>query len=179
MNYHPSWNPSAVEVFEKMILAHGGWEAWDKRLSVRLKLVHFDGFLVALKGLGKTFHAPKTLIIDPKNRKVIFEFASHADAFENGRLVFSPTHEQVADGRTLFKKHVFETWSPAHALYFFGYAWANYIGYPFILPQFELLNWDSRNTRSRFQIKFPKEFHTHCQVQTFYFDGQGSDLFGH
>jgi hypothetical protein len=167
-NYHKSWPEEAIAEFEKGIAAHGGWTAWDKFTAINLKIKEFRGMLVFTKGLGKTFFAPNLLKIDPKKRVVEFEYGTHTDRFENGRLIFSPQKQVIENGRTLFSRGIFEKWHPQHALYFFGYAWSNYIGYPFILPEFELLDWKT----GVFKIRFPNSFHTHSNVQTFYFDSQ-------
>jgi hypothetical protein len=172
MKYHASWSPQAIEIFEKTITAHGGWSAWDQVSQVKLHLKEFRGLLPWLKGLGKTFFAPIEMTIDPKRRQVEFDYGAHKDRFQNGELIFSPEKKHVLDGRQIFTKSVLEKWWPQHALYFFGYAWANYLSYPFILPQFELIAWTSTSSSSWFKIRFPESFHTHSRVQSFYFDSQ-------
>jgi hypothetical protein len=168
--YHPTWQRPAIESFEKSIAAHGGWDTWETLQPIQLKLTKFEGLLPFLKGLGKTFQSPLEMKIDSRRRIVEFNYDSHIDTFNNGHLIYSPEKKEIPDGRTIFKKEVLEKWFPQHSLYFFGYAWANYIGYPFILPQFELLQWEVGAKYSRFKIRFPENFHTHSRVQTFYFD---------
>lgn len=171
--YHSSWSPEAVARFETAVAAHGGWDAWDRFEKVSLDLIEFRGLLPFVKGLGRTFEKPKTITVDPRKRIVEFAYETHSDFFFDGKLVYSPAKVEVADGRTIFKKMTFERWRPQHALYFFGYAWANYIGYPFILPPFELVTWKKTTEGSAFRIRFPPSFHTHCPEQTFYFAGDG------
>jgi hypothetical protein len=170
MKYHSSWSESAIDSFEKAIVAHGGWSAWDKFETVTMKLKKFEGFLPFVKGLTKTFQAPTTIVVNPKTRRVEFDYDTHKDIFLDGNLTFSPEKKVIPDGRTIFKKTTFEKWTPGHSLYFFGYAWANYIGYPFILPQFELIEWQTAETTTSFRIRFPDNFHTHSRVQKFYFN---------
>lgn len=170
MQYHSSWPADAKEYFERAIHAHGGWTAWNAFTSLELKLEKFSGTLVLAKGLHRTFHAPDKLIVIPKKRQVNFVFRNHVDTFENGRITFSSEKKVIEDGRSLFKKTTLEQWYPEHAAYFFGYAWANYTSYPFILPEFELLSCSLSPDVSFFEIKFPDSFHTHCPVQKFYFD---------
>lgn len=171
--YHASWPSPAIERFEKHIAAHGGWDAWDRFDRVTLDLVEFRGLLPFVKGLGRTFVKPNTITIDPKKRVTEFGYGSYSDVFIDGKLIYSLEKIEIADGRSIFKKTTFERWTPAHALYFFGYAWANYIGYPFILTPFELLEWKTGAGGSVFKIRFPESFHTHCPVQTFYFAEYG------
>ncbi len=139
MNYHKSWSQKAIDSFERVIAAHGGWASWDCFDSVTMRLIKFEGFLPFVKGLTKTFQASKKIIVSPKTRLVEFDYETHKDIFLDGQLTFSPEKKVVVDGRTLFKKRTFEKWTPEHSLYFFGYAWVNYISYPFILPNFKLL----------------------------------------
>jgi len=170
MKYHASWPVSALESFEKAIAAHGGWAAWGKFETITMKLKKFEGFLPSVKGLTKTFQAPKEITVNPKIRFVEFDYGVHKDTFLDGKLTLSREEKVISDGRTIFKKATFEKWTPEHSLYFFGYAWANYIGYPFILPQFELMGWKIKGLTTRFKIKFPDGFHTHSRIQKFYFN---------
>lgn len=170
MKYHSSWPSPAIVAFEKAIVAHGGWQAWSDFDEVTLKLREFRGFLLDLKGFGKTFSPPIDVTINPKNKRVAFNYGAFRDTYRNGALIFSPEQKHVADGRTLFSRSVFEKWQPQHALYFFGYAWANYIGYPFILPEFELMDWKIHKLTSWFKIRFPDGLHAHSRIQKFYFD---------
>lgn len=170
MNYHESWSTTAKEAFEKTIAAHGGWAAWENFKTVDLRLKEFRGLLPYIKGLGVTFQSPLLMTIDPKKRYVEFSYENHKDSYQDGALIFSAQKKSASNGREIFKRSTFEKWHPQHGLYFFGYAWSNYIGYPFILPQFELLEWKSKSSSSWFKIRFPESFHTHSQVQKFYFD---------
>ncbi len=172
MHYHPSWSNEAKTHFEEIIHAHGGLSAWNKLDFFKFKLKKFSGALVYAKGLNRTFYAPKEVIVFPKERKTQFIYDSHADTFENGKITYSVQKNTIANGRDLFKKSTFEQWYPEHAAYFFGYAWVNYLSYPFILPQFELLNYRIKKGKSQFEIRFPNNFHTHCQVQMFFFNSE-------
>ncbi len=172
MIYHNSWSEQAKNQFEKAVAAHGGWQAWNELASVRIKINKFTGFLQQLKGLGRTYEIPDSVIINPKSRRADFHYADHTDTFHDGRLVYSTRQVTVEDGRSLFTSTTFEQWQPQHALYFFGYATVNYLSYPFILPQFELLNFKTTGSSHCYTIRFPGNFHTHCAIQTFYFDSE-------
>jgi hypothetical protein len=170
MNYHESWTTEAKSHFEEIIKAHGGWEAWNQLECLSLELKSFKGFLVFVKGLGRTFAAPEQIEVFPKKRRVDFKYPSHTDTFESGKIIYSPEKKTVDDGRTLFRKTSFEKWYPQHAAYFFGYAWANYLSYPFILPEYRLLSWERKQQVTTFTIEFPESLHTHSRVQKFYFN---------
>lgn len=147
--------------------------AWEKLEKLQFQMKTFKGALVFVKGLGRTFFASRSIHVFPKQRKVEFLYEDHTDTFENGRIIYSRSKKQIENGRLLFRRTTFEQWYPQHAAYFFGYAWANYMSYPFILPNFELLNFKVHNNGSAaFKIRFPIDFHTHCQDQIFYFSQQ-------
>lgn len=172
MQYHSSWTDEAKNNFENIILTHGGWNAWSKLDNFKFGLRKFKGALVYAKGLNRSFFTPKEIIVSPKDRKTEFIYESHKDIYENGSVFLSlGNHKSIENGRDLFKKSTFEQWHPEHAAYFFGYAWVNYLSYPFILPEFELLSYKVKSgIASRFEISFPPDFHTHCQIQVFYFN---------
>lgn len=169
MRFHASWSKEAKRYFTSVIQAHGGWDAWERVDSLSFRLKEFRGALVFAKGLHRTFHPPKELKIFPKKRRVEFSYDGHGDLFDDGRITFSPARTVVVNGRSLFKGSTFEQWRPEHAAYFFGYAWSNYLSYPFILPEFELLRFRIGDDVSYFEIKFPENFHNHCRVQNFIF----------
>lgn len=170
MNFHPSWSTEAKEYFNQVIEAHGGWAAWQKLQQIRFKLNEFRGGLVFVKGVGKTFFKPDEIISFPHRRRIDFVYGTHTDTFENGKLTYSPQKKVIEDGRSIFRKTTFEPWYPEHSTYFFGYAWANYTSYPFILLEHELLGCKIGTNKSVFDIRFPENFHTHCRDQKFFFD---------
>src|SRR5262249_13142412 len=64
------------------------------------------------------------------------------------------------------------------ALYFFGYALANYHAFPFLLPRASFVGW--RRWRRRrggalrgMALDLPADVPTHSRRQTFFFDGGG------
>ncbi len=170
MNYHVSWPEDARRFLDKVVNAHGGHASWDKVHSITFSLKKFSGALLFAKGLNRTFQPAKKIWVYPKQRKVTFEYQDHVNSFENGKVTFSKEGKVIPDGRMIFRRSTFEQWSPAHATYFFGYAWANYISYPFILSEFELLSHELNSDNPFLEIKFPEGFHTHCRIQKFYFN---------
>ncbi|MGZ3691014.1 MAG: hypothetical protein ACXVAX_05910, partial [Pseudobdellovibrio sp.] len=168
---YTNWSSEARDEFERIIAVYGGWKAWNDLESVTFKLREFRGGLVFVKGLGRSFFKPDKISVNPKTRQVDFYYGPRVDTFKNGEV-------SGIDGRSYFKKTTFEQWGPGHSAYFFGYAWANYISYPFNLPQFELLDYKIQKTGSEFKIRFPDNYHTHCPEQIFYFN-ENKMLFRH
>jgi len=170
VDYHESWPATERASFETVIRAHGGWAAWDRFDRVRFRLRRFRGALVLAKGLGRTFSAPFAVTVEPKARRVAFHYEGHDDLFEDGKVTFGPDHATTSAGPGLFARRMLERWYPPQATYFFGYAWANYFSYPFILPRFELVKSERRPAAWVLDLRFPVGFHTHCEVQRFHFD---------
>jgi len=167
--YHQTWSAEAKAEFEKIISAHGGWQAWAQFGDFSFAVKKFCGFLLFVKGQNRSFFSPKFVTVNPKTKSLIFDYGTHRDTYVDGRLLLS-NGQVIEDGISLFTKKVFEQWTPAHMLYFFGYALVNYAGYPFILPEHELLNFQVKDGQSYFDIKFAEGFRTHSRIQRFYFD---------
>lgn len=167
--YHQSWAPEAKTRFEKIISAHGGWQAWENFGDFQFKLKTFSGFLLFVKGQNRSFFTPWSVTVNPKTKTLVFDYSTHQDTYSDGRLTMADGRV-IEDGESLFSKAVFEQWTPAHVLYFFGYALVNYAGYPFILTGHELVDFKITDSKSSFDIKFPAGFRTHSRIQRFYFD---------
>ena len=60
-------------------------------------------------------------------------------------------------------------WGPLDALYFFGYALANYFSLPFLLASTRLV----RMRPNGVVVDFPSGFDTHSRRQAFHFDRSG------
>ena len=167
--YDSSWTKEARERFEDVVAAHGGWAAWSAVERIDFELTQFSGALLFLKGYPRSFVRPGRVSVLPHERVVTFEYPTHRDKFEDGRVTFGVEQQVLANGRVAFSGATFERWHALHATYFFGYAWANYLSYPFILPNHQLLRCDVRPRSSSFTIAFNSTFHTHSEVQEFYF----------
>lgn len=168
--YHKSWSPEAKEEFEKCIVAHGGWDAWSQFDEFTFDVKKFCGFLLVVKGQNRSFFSPKKVRVNPKTKTLAFDYSTHVDTYADGLLTLTQENKVIQDGLKLFTKGVFEQWTPAHMLYFFGYALVNYVSYPFILPEFELIRFKSKNGKSVFDIRFSEDFRTHSREQRFYFN---------
>lgn len=167
--YHSSWSAEAKVEFEKCILAHGGWDAWNNFNNFTFSFKKFNGVLLFVKGLGRNFHTPDQITIIPKSKTAIFDYGYYSDQYKDGLLYIHDKDLTIIEGRQIFKQSTFEQWTPEHALYFFGSALVNYISYPFILPQFELLSFKVNNYIRTFEIKFPESYRTHSIKQKFFF----------
>jgi hypothetical protein len=171
--YHPSWSDEAQATFERHIAAHGGFEAWEALRVIEFEPQEVGGFLLALKGLGRTCFSPRRIVAHVKERRVEFVYGSHTDTYANGAVTSQPRDVTVTDGRVLFRGTTFEPWYPEHAAYFFGYAWTNYLSLPFLLPELELVAAQVRGARHSYCVRFPERAHTHSPLQRFIFGSDG------
>jgi hypothetical protein len=138
-----------------------------------LQPMSLTGPLPWLKGVGRTFPLPARVEIDPHRRRAVFidyPGPGTIGIFEEGRVALggAPPRDHRGTFRGL-RKH--RRWTPLDALYFFGYALTHYHAVPFGLPHAELRGWEP--ARRAITVAFPPTVHTHCSVQTFYFDETG------
>jgi hypothetical protein len=169
------WSAAARAVIERACRAHGGEERW-RHWRLRLEMRALRGLLPSLKGLGRTFPRPSRVLIEPARAAATFEDYPTPGArahFDAGavRLVDAGGGEQVSpDHRASFVGRARRRrWSPADAVYFFGYALTHYHALPFTLPDGRLL--DHRG--DAVTVELPPEVHTHCRRQTFHFGPDG------
>ncbi len=166
------WSKDAIEVFEKIILAHGGWDAWEKFEEIKLEFQTFSGFLPLVKGNHRKFHKSKYITIRPKELYLSIHHQDHVDVFDKGKITYSKEKIFIENGKNVFKGYTFEQWKAQHVIYFVGYAMTNYLSYPFILPNFELIEFSPFEHGYKYKICFPKEYPNHCPVQTFFFSNK-------
>jgi hypothetical protein len=162
----------AIAFVNQAIQMHGGRKRWE-RLRPTLSLKMLTGLLPWMKGVGRTFAQPKRAEIEPSRfRAVFFDYPHEGStgSFEAGRVALDDS--PLADHRATFRGlRKWRRWSPLDALYFFGYALTHYHAVPFTLLDADIRAWDSR--RRALTVAFPPAVHTHCAVQTFYFDERG------
>jgi hypothetical protein len=170
---HPSWTPSATAALSRVVDAHGGWQAWDAAGLFHLEVERLGGLLMFLKGLGRTFRAPQSIIVQPKLRRVVLVYDDHEDTYEDGAVSCPRSSLRVADGRTLFSGGTFERWDAARAAYFFGYAFSCYLSYPFSLVHCRLVSHAERNGELTLEVDFPANAHVHSTRQRFLFGKDG------
>jgi hypothetical protein len=162
----------AVALVERAIQRHGGRRRWE-RLRLTLSLTTLTGLLPWMKGLGRTFPLPSRAHIEPSRaRALFFDYprAGETGLFEAGLVALG--HSSPSEHRGTFRGlHKWQRWSALDALYFFGYALTHYHAVPFTLVDAELRDVDLR--RRALTVAFPSTVHTHCALQTFYFDEDG------
>jgi hypothetical protein len=183
--FHPSWPDSAKSLVLHAIERHGGWSLWCRLESVGLSLVSLRGLLPRLKGYGRTFDVPRSLVTFPHLQHTDWYDAAGAlvAVFDRGdvRLLDPATGavraESLDHRRTFRGLRKLRRWTDRDCIYFFGYAFASYSTFPFVLPQLEF----RRTVRGRWggeplsgvRVAYPAGVHVHSRVQSFYFDGSG------
>jgi hypothetical protein len=183
LNAPTGWTPDAVALVERAIAAHGGRERWVKTGAIRLPFLSGSGTLLALKGFGRTFPAPRECEVRPHDRVTIFHRYpddGHVGRFADGSVIIEDLDGREppiasVDHRGRFQGFAkYRRWSPLDALYFFGYALWHYHVVPFTLGDARLLRVLTRGgTASGIDVLFPEAVHTHSRRQQFYFGGDG------
>lgn len=168
------------KAFQRVLDAYGGLGLWRNLQHVIVQLDSLGGPLPLVKGLGKTFPAPRVLLVDPVRRRVEFnDYPNPGERaiFDAGTLRMIDRHGVVVFEQTRYRETFaglkkYRKWSAADAAYFFGYALATYLGVPFMLPEYAT-SIQERKGGLRITARFPGDFDTHCQKQAFWFDSDG------
>jgi hypothetical protein len=172
------WPAPARAILERAARRHGGWERWHALGTVELRLDHLGGRLPVGKGLGRTFPAPTTVEVTPREGRVRFAgyprpgvsglyHAGDVSLVEDttgALLTASAGHRRTFDGLAGYR-----SWTPLDGLYFFGYALCNYFGLPFLLGGCRLVG----TLRDGLTVEFPAGYDTHGHRQSFFFDPDG------
>jgi hypothetical protein len=181
----PGWGGPERGLLDAAIRRHGGWEAWRSLRTLVVRPKALSGLLPRLKGFGKTFDLPPRAEIHPHDEKAIFHAYPTPGAsgtFARGSLVLTDERGAVvastADARGSFHGwRKLRRWTPADALYFFGYALTHYHGLPFTLGRGKPLGLrrvrHEGRTLTGIEVELPPELHTHSRRQTFYFEEDG------
>jgi hypothetical protein len=180
-----AWTGAAGALLERAVARHGGWEAWQALRSLTLEMRALSGLVPALKGATRTFPRPVHAQVFPHECRAVFHdypSSGHRGVFAAGAVQIldgsgaviesSPEHRRSFRGLRKWRR-----WSPADALYFFGYAVTHYHGLPFTLA-------DARPIRlcrvrsagqilTGIDVELPATLHTHTRRQSFYFDDDG------
>ena len=173
--------PLGREILERTWARHGGWDCWQSVHRLELTLTELGGPLPLIKGLHKTFPAPRRIGIWPHECRTVFLDYPHAGSsgvFERGRVRLVRPGDPPAEGEA-YRSHFagiekYRRWSPLDALYFFGYALWHYHVLPFALADATIVDAAvSGGGRSRLVVDFPPEVETHSRRQTFHFDPRG------
>lgn len=180
----PHWTGAARALLEAAVRRHGGWEAWRSvgTLEVRPKVL--SGLVPWMKGHGRTFRLPARAEIDPHEaRATFFDYPSPGGrgTFLAGRVDLVDERgasNSAAEARLRFRGlGKLRRWTPADALYFFGYALTHYHSLPFTLGQGKPLALRRARFAGRWlagvEVELPPALVTHSRRQTFYFEEDG------
>ena len=180
-----AWTGEAKALLDRAVERHGGWAAWEALRCVTVTPRRLSGLLPAVKGANRSFRLPPRAEVFPHEYRAVFHdypaagqrglFAAGAVQILDGGgavLQSSPDHRRSFRGLRKWRR-----WSPADALYFFGYALTHYQGLPFTLAEGRPLRLSRVRCDGRaltgVDVELPAELHTHCRRQTFYFDDEG------
>jgi hypothetical protein len=176
------WPPDARLLVEKAATAHGGFNRWRSVRSIRLPFAAASGMLLALKGYGRTFSAPREYEVRPHERTTIFH--GYPDEEHQGRFVDGAVSiESLRDSGRIESLHHRDSfrgcsrnrrWTHLDALYFFGYALWHYHVVPFTLGDARFVRRLGRSpVPMGIEVEFAAEVHTHCRRQRFFFGRDG------
>ena len=136
-----AWSGEAAALLERAVERHGGWAAWQALRCVSLAPRRLRGLVPSLKGYGRTFSLPARADVFPHEQRAVFHdypTAGRRGTFTAGAVELvdegGAVVEAHADARVRFRGlRKWRRWSPADALYFFGYALSHYHSLPFSL----------------------------------------------
>ncbi|KAH8649146.1 hypothetical protein BX600DRAFT_517537 [Xylariales sp. PMI_506] len=171
------------DLLTSVLEAHGGIERWNNVASIEVTL-NFSGAALARKGYPGRYQP--TFTIDTKETKVDIQGIGRDN--RGSRLFYTPRRVWIErpDGTVTasrdnpyeaFADHEFGTpWDDLHLACFVGYAFHNYLTFPFQLtwPGFENREVDPHNENGEtwrvLEVTFPASYPAHNKVQLFYFD---------
>jgi hypothetical protein len=183
---YAGWPDDAVDLVERSIRTHGGWDAWKALEVIRIDPGWLKGSLPFLKGYGRTFGLPRRIELRPHRNVAVFEgypndettglyekgTVSLVDAKTTETLIGSKGHRLTFDGGARRRR-----WAPLDALYFFGYALIHYHSIPYTLGEATFVSSRSVHVGGEeldvLELEFPPERETHSARQTFYFGREG------
>jgi hypothetical protein len=183
---YSGWPDEAVDLVERSIRLHGGWEEWKRLEVIHVEPAWLRGLLPAIKGLGRTFGLPRRFELRPHRNVAIFErypgedttgiyeggVVSLVDAKTTETLIGSVNHRKTLEGRARRRR-----WTPLDALYFFGYALLHDHSIPFTLGEAVFVGMSRVRSRGEdldaLELDFPDERDTHCRRQTVHFGRDG------
>jgi hypothetical protein len=158
-----------VSLLERTIEAHGGREAWHGR----------EGFEIEASAGGvawpmRTRRKPGSFRARLVTERPWMEVFDYPEPGSTG--VFEPDVVRIGDVERRDPRAAFEKlrrqvhWDDLDLLYFAGYAWWNYMAFPFMLerPGFEV---EERPGRV-LAVRFPDGFPTHSPEQLYHLDEQ-------
>jgi hypothetical protein len=179
------WTGAAKALLDRAVARHGGRAAWEALRQVTVTPRRLSGLLPFVKGAGRTFQFQRRIDVFPHEYRAVFNdypAAGQRGVFTAGAVELldgsGAVIEASAEHRRSFRGlRKWRRWSPADALYFFGYALTHYCGLPFTLAAGRPLGLSHVRSDGRaltgVDVELPAELHTHCRRQAFYFDDEG------
>lgn len=169
---YDGWSGESVALVEKACARHGGWARYERLAEVSAELIGLGGPLPMMKGLGRTFTAPAVVVVHPHQQRTVFvDWPSPGaeGSFDRGdvRIKNGSGSSLISDAHR--GRMPSSRWAPLDALYFFGYALANYFALPFLLASTRLVGYGRRSV----VVEFPPAIDTHSTRQVFHFDESG------
>ena len=159
-----------MSLLEKAIEAHGGRDAWHGREQFELE-ASVGGLAWPLRTRRRPgFFRGRVRTAEPSMEVLDYPRPGQRGVFEPDRVWIDGGAER-RDPRASFRRFSRQLhWDDLDLLYFAGYAWWNYMAFPFLLdrPAFEVREEEGR----RLRVRFPDGFPAHCREQVFYLDEQ-------
>jgi hypothetical protein len=153
----------------------GGNALWRRLDSVTLDVQSIGGPLPTVKGIGRTFPHFGRIQVFPKQFRAVFHDrdGSLLGDFDSGKVhqrdfATADNHRSTFNGLSKYR-----SWTTQDAMYFFGYALTVYLSIPFLLSDLPVRTQPWRDGGFRVDAVFPKQIHSHCREQSFYFDQSG------
>jgi hypothetical protein len=181
--YHQSWSESQRVFLKTCIAKHGHENLWGTNTPLKFQVSSLTGPLVFFKNIKKLFSSVIKVEIYPEKQKVLFYNSIDGcliGTYERGNIevtIGSEVKNSLRHGEKFGLLKKIKTWDTMDAIYFFGYAFVTYYSVPSILASLELIQEVSTQfhgeTLRGFRVKFPDEFDTHCEEQTFFFNTVG------
>lgn len=179
-NQKLSWQYNQIEFIQKCIEKHGQNRLWQQDENLQVTLEKLSGLIPQFKKATRFFKKPIQVVVTPTQQKVEFRNCLEVGdvaIYRKGDVSYQSSteklqslkHRQTFKG---FKK--LRSWSLLDTTYFFGYAITTYYSVPSILTQLELIEEvavkHNGHSLRGFKVRFDKNFDTHSEVQTFFFN---------
>jgi hypothetical protein len=166
------WPPAAVDVVERACARHGGWTRFESIEEISARVVFIGGPLPVVKGVGRSYTNPSAVRVEPHSQTTTWvdsPAAGNTGRYERGDVSIIRAHELIRMSSAHRARMPLLRWTPLDALYFFGYALANYWALPFLLASTRFVRASERTVT----VDFPDGFDTHSTRQRFHFDETG------
>jgi hypothetical protein len=164
------WPAAAIALVDGAAERHGGWARWASLSTVSADMLSIGGLLPRMKGNGRTFTPPPRVTVWPHQCRVVFhDYAGGEGVFDRGDVRLKRdgaiVEASAQHRRTFAGARKRRRWSPLDALYFFGYALANYWAQPFLLSHAAFVDAGADSVLVDFDADWP----AHCRRQRFWF----------